>query len=105
MGDGGWPPTEWEQPHMVRFLALIGAAALVCAGTFGLVLPAASASAPASSSGTEHFILTNLTTNENAPPLVQAYGPISATGKDYSITDNKDRLVLPNGNLTLLHKT
>jgi hypothetical protein len=73
------------------------AAITVLAGTAtGMTVAFASGSTP-----TEH--VTFLQTRTSGSQVVIAQGPIHARGKDITVSEHKDRLVFPNGNLIIRH--
>jgi hypothetical protein len=69
---------------------------MVAGAATGMTVAFASASAP-----TEH--VTFLQTKSNGGPIVIAQGPVHARGKDIQVSQHKDRLVFPDGNLIIRH--
>ena len=84
---------------IMKLRRLLVSAAVVAAGTTGIV-SAAVAAAP-HTSGTEHILA--LGTNPNGAPVVIARGPIHAQGKDVVVNDSRDRFVFPKGALIIRH--
>jgi hypothetical protein len=76
--------------------AAVAAVGVLAATATGVTVASAAGSTP-----TEH--VTFLSTHANGSPVVIAQGPVHARGKDITVSQHKDRLVFPNGNLIVRH--
>jgi hypothetical protein len=79
----------------------------VAAAGIGVLAAATLAASPASASGyggTQHFLVVNTSTADNATAPVSAIGPIHALGKDIPLTSSKDRFAFPKGSIIVVHK-
>lgn len=77
-------------------LAALGAAAVA---TLGVAAP----SAGASTTGTQHFVITTTDPAEDAVQFIAATGPIHALGSVEHVSPSIDRFVFPAGSLRVHH--
>src|SRR5438128_1824969 len=74
-------------------LSALGVLAVVAAGS----IPAT-----ASADNTEYFLVVQTTDSGSNPP-VSGTGPIHAAGKDFVLSNNRDRFAFPKGDVTITH--
>ena len=85
----------------MRGRTIAGLTSVLALTVFGVGSAAVGAGA-GTRSGTEHFVSTSQSINSNTS-VVQAFGPISGTGKDVQLNNNHDRFTFKNGSFIVTH--